>query len=282
MNPLLLTDFYKIGHYQQYPTGTQKVYSNLTARKSRIANVDETVFFGLQYFIKEYLIDRFDRDFFSRPKDEVVAEYRRIISNTIGDLPDYKHIEALHDLGYLPIRIKALPEGAKVPIRVPMLTIENTLDEFYWLTNFIESLMSAILWQPITSATLANEYRKLFRKVLDESIKDSAMVDFMGHDFSFRGMGGLESAILSGMGHLTSFRGTDTIPAIIAMEKYYNTNVEDELVGTSVSATEHSVSSSSIAVEEERIDSVEEEFNEITGKWEIKKILFKDGSSTLL
>lgn len=110
-NPLLLTDFYKIEHYRQYPQGTTMVYSNLTARKSRIPEVDKVVFFGLQYFIKEYLIKQFNEGFFDRPKYEVMEEYRRVVKNTIGDLPSYEHIEKLHDLGYLPIRIKALPEG---------------------------------------------------------------------------------------------------------------------------------------------------------------------------
>ena len=248
MNPLLLTDFYKIGHYLQYPAGTEVVYSNLTARKSRLENVKETIFFGLQAFMLEYLIERFDRDFFNRPKEEVIDEYRRIIKNTIGDLPDYEHIEYLHDLGYLPLLIKAVPEGTHVPIGVPMLTLRNTDPKCYWLTNFVESLLSAQLWLPITSATHANKYRELFNEVLDASIDDTSFVDFMGHDFSFRGMEGLEGSYLSGLGHLTSFAGTDTIPAILAAEKYYGADVEKELVGTSVSATEHSVMSSGTAI----------------------------------
>ncbi|MAR66567.1 MAG: nicotinate phosphoribosyltransferase [Crocinitomicaceae bacterium] len=247
----LLTDFYKIGHINQYPAGTQKVYSNLTARKSRNQDIDKVVFFGLQYFMKKYLVEDFKTNFFSRPLDEVMDEYKRMCQHTIGDLPSYDHIADLHKLGYLPLSIKALPEGSKVPIGVPMLTIENTDDRFFWLTNFIESLMSAIIWQPITCATLANEYRKLFNNYLMESIGSTDFVPFMGHDFSFRGMGGLESACLTGMGHLTSFSGTDTIPAIMCLEKYYNANIENELVGCSVPATEHSVMSSGSAIEGE-------------------------------
>lgn len=250
-NPLLLTDFYKVGHVFQYPQGTTMVYSNLTARKSRIPEVDKVVFFGLQYFIKEYLIKQFKEGFFDRPKEEVMEEYRRIVKNTIGELPSYEHIEKLHDLGYLPIRIKALPEGSKVPIRVAMLTIQNTHEEFAWLTNFLESLMSAILWLPITSATIAYEYKKLFTKYLSETLGDTDFVQWMGHDFSFRGMGGLEAAVLSGMGHLLSFTGTDTIPAILALEEYYGANVERELVGGSVPATEHSVMCAGTGVEGE-------------------------------
>ena len=139
------------------------------------------------------------------------------------------------------IPIKALPEGSRVPMRVPCLTIVNTLPEFYWLTNFFESIMSAVIWQPITSATIAHEYRKILDKYAEETGMLKEFVQWQGHDFSFRGMSSLESAILSGMGHLLSFTGTDTIPAIDAMEQYYNADAEKELIGGSVAATEHSV-----------------------------------------
>jgi len=242
INPLLLTDFYKVGHVFQYPPHTTLVYSNLTPRKSRMSGCDEMVFFGLQYFMKHYLQDYFNREFFSKPKKEVVDSYARCIRTSLGsDLPTYAHIEDLHDLGYLPISIKALPEGATVPMRVPVLTIKNTSPEFYWVTNFLETLMSAVLWQPCTSATIARQYRKLFDHYAEETGTPAEFVQWQGHDFSFRGMSSLESAILSGMGHLLSFTGTDTIPAIDALERYYNADSEKELVGGSVPATEHSV-----------------------------------------
>lgn len=242
INPFLLTDFYKVGHPFQYPKNTTLVYSNLTARKSRLENVNEMVFFGLQYFMKEYLIEYFNESFFKQPKEKVIAAYKRRISAALGgDLPTYSHLEKLHDLGYLPIEIKALPEGSKVPMRVPCLTIVNTLPEFYWLTNFLESLLSAVIWQPCTSATIAHEYRKLLDKYAEETGMPLDFVQWQGHDFSFRGMSSLESAILSGMGHLLSFSGTDTIPAIDALEYYYHANSDTELIGGSVPATEHSV-----------------------------------------
>jgi nicotinamide phosphoribosyltransferase len=242
INPFLLTDFYKVGHPFQYPEKTTLVYSNLTARKSRLVNVNEMVFFGLQYFMKEYLVEYFNESFFQQPKEKVINEYKRRISSALGgDLPTYIHIEKLHDLGYLPIEIKALPEGSKVPMRVPCLTIVNTLPDFYWLTNFLESLLSAVIWQPCTSATIAHEYRKLLDKYAIETGMPLDFVQWQGHDFSFRGMSSLESAILSGMGHLLSFSGTDTIPAIDALEYYYHANSDKELIGGSVPATEHSV-----------------------------------------
>lgn len=242
MNTLHLADGYKVDHRRQYPEGTELVYSNWTPRKSRLGNVDGVVFFGLQYFIKKYLIEDFNTHFFSRPEQEVLAEYRRRISAYLGpDAITYEHIEALHRLGYLPVEIKALPEGTVVPFRVPMFTIRNTIPEFFWITNFLETILSCIIWMPCTSATIAREYRKKLDAYAELSDGDSAFVPWQGHDFSFRGMAGLEAAMLSGAGHLLSFTGTDTIPAIDFMEKYYGADCEKEIVGGSVPATEHSV-----------------------------------------
>jgi nicotinamide phosphoribosyltransferase len=158
-----------------------------------------------------------------------------------SDLPTYKHLEDLHDLGYLPIKIKALPEGSVVPMRVPVLTIVNTHPDFFWLTNFIESLMSCMLWQPCTSASIAYEYRKLLNSYAEKTGIAKEFVQWQGHDFSFRGMSSLESSITSSMAHLLSFTGTDTIPAIDTLEQYYHADAEKELIGGSVPATEHSV-----------------------------------------
>ena len=239
-----LCDFYKIAHRAMYPEGTEVVYSTWTPRTSRIKGVDNVVAFGTQAFIKEYLLDVFQEHFFKRPKADVIAEYKRLIKATLGDPnPETKHLEDLWDLGYLPLSIKALPEGTIVPTRVPVMTIQNTDKRFFWLTNFIESLASCELWQPATSATLAIEYKRLMDKYATQTNPEGlAFTIFQGHDFSMRGMSSLRSAILSGMGHLVGgFAGTDTIPAISAAEYYYNANVETELVGTSVPATEHSI-----------------------------------------
>lgn len=241
-NPMLLCDFYKLSHRSQYPIGTNKVYSTWTCRGSRMTGVDKTLFFGLQKFIKEYLIDYFNVNFFDRPIEEVEADYVRTIKYTLGDNnPETEHIKELHKLGYLPIRIKAFEEGTLIPVRVPSLTIENTEPQFFWITNFLETLMSCELWQSITSATIALEYRKIVEQFADETVGNSDHVGFQCHDFSMRGMSSVSSAINSGIGHLVSFTGTDTVPAILALEKYYNADVEKELVAGSVAATEHSV-----------------------------------------
>ena len=246
LSTMLLCDFYKISHREQYPDLTEVVYSTWTPRASRMNGVNEVVAFGFQAFVKNYLIDFFNENFFSRSKEDVVNEYARIIKNALGvERPDTHHIEDLHDLGHLPLKIKALPEGTLVPLRVPMLTIENTDPRFYWLTNYIETLASCELWQPATSATIAHEYRKILDKYALETAGSTEFVAFQGHDFSMRGMSSLQSAMASGAGHLLSFVGTDTIPALSYAESFYNANVEDAangyILGTSIPATEHSV-----------------------------------------
>lgn len=238
----LLADFYKIAHREMYPKNTQTIYSTWTPRTSRIEGVNEVVVFGLQAFIKNYLIDYFNENFFSVDKTKIVLDYKRVLKFTLG-VPDAdtSHIEVLHDLGYLPLLIKSLDEGTVSPLRVPVMTIQNTDSRFFWLTNYIETLASCELWQASTSATIAREYRKLLEAAALETVGDTGFVQFQGHDFSMRGMGGLHAATNSGMGHLVSFVGTDTIPAIQAAEALYGANIETELVGTSIPASEHSI-----------------------------------------
>jgi nicotinamide phosphoribosyltransferase len=203
--------------------------------------VTEVVAFGLQAFINRYLVDYFNDHFFYRPLDDVLIEYERVVKHCLGvEDPDSSHIKALHELGYLPLLIHAVPEGTLVPLRVPMITIENTLPEFFWLTNYIETLFSTEMWMPSTSATTAFEYRKLLQRYAKETGNED-FVPFQGHDFSMRGMSSVEAAASSGAGHLLSFVGTDSIPAIHFLEAYYDANIELEMVGVSVPATEHSV-----------------------------------------
>ena len=242
MNPLLYTDGYKVDHRRQYPNNTTLVYSNWTPRKSRIEGINEVVFFGLQYFIKKYILEDFATNFFQKPKEEISKKYARRINNYLGENQvGIAHIEALHDLRYLPMVIKALPEGVSVPIRVPMFTMYNTLPEFFWLTNYFETLLSTTVWMPCNSATIAKQYRKILDTYAKETSSIPEFVDWQGHDFSMRGMAGLEAAVVSASGHLLSFTGTDTIPAVDFLEDYYNANSDTELVGGSVAATEHSV-----------------------------------------
>lgn len=240
--PVLLKDGYKSGHVFQYPRDTTLVYSNLTPRSSRVPGVSAVVGFGFQYFAEEYLIRAFHEGFFSLPRAGVLAAYKRRMDHYLGpDAVPVAHIGELHELGYLPLLIKAVPEGTLVPLRVPLLTIRNTDDRFFWLTNMVETLMSNVLWMPITSATTAHHYRLTFDLFARETGADPAFCAWQGHDFSFRGLPGVEAALLSGAAHLLSFTGTDTIPAIDFLEEYYGADCERELIGGSVPATEHSV-----------------------------------------
>lgn len=242
---ILLTDGYKLSHHRQYPDGTSMVYSNWTPRSCKYfpEASEGSVVFGIQYLIKEYLIDRFNKDFFDRPKEEAVNEFIRRVDGYVGiENVGYEHIAKLHDLGYLPVIIKALPEGSVCPIRCPMLTIRNTEPDFYWVTNYLETLISCALWLPCTSATSARLYKKeLKRHASHTGFPEEVNLDFCCHDFSMRGMGSLESAITSGMAHLTSFCGSETIPAIRAAEKYYHAGEFGDTIASTVAATEHSV-----------------------------------------
>lgn len=240
---ILLTDGYKINHHKMYPKGIEMVYSNFTPRSNKFfpEAKDGSVVFGIQYFIKEYLIKQFNENFFNRPRQEVLDEYVNRVKNFTGDT-DCEHIAELYDLGYLPIEIKALPEGSICPIRVPMLTIKNTHPKFAWLTNYLESLMSNVLWMPCTSATGARIAKKQLKAHATKTgFPEEINLNFLCHDFSMRGMSSVESAIVSGMAHMTSFCGTETIPAIRAAEEYYNADSSKELVAATVPATEHSI-----------------------------------------
>ncbi len=247
-NPLTAIDFYKTDHRRQYPEGTTEVYANFTPRSASLAKVlknnydNKIVFFGLQYFIQDFLINSWNEQFFNKDKNKVVAAYKRRMDFSLGkDSIDVSHIAALHDLGYLPIKIKALSEGTRVPIGVPVLTIVNTHPDFFWLTNYIESVISCYLWKPVTSATTAFEYKKLLMQYAEKTGTPKEFVQFQAHDFSFRGMSSLQDSAISGAAHLTSFWGTDTVPGIDLAEDYYYADAEKEMLGCSVPATEHSV-----------------------------------------
>lgn len=243
MNSLLISDAYKQSHRVQYPKGTNLVYSNWTPRSDKHAvTKNGVVVFGVQAFLKK-LNKWFEDGFFNLPKDEVIETFKEGYLGYFGVEPDTKHVEELHDLGYMPIIVKCLPEGSICPIGVPMLTIWNSLPEFYWVTNFLETIMSTELWMPMTSATIAKEYRTILDKWAIETCDNNEHVQFQAHDFSMRGMAGLESAMASGAAHLLSFVGSDTIPAVYYLKEYYNAEPIKEMVGVSIPATEHSVMS---------------------------------------
>lgn len=244
INPLYLTDFYKTSHHEMYPKGTELIFSNFTPRKSRMPGVDHSVFFGLKYFLKEYLTRQFNQHCFTglyegEKVGVIDAKYDYIMKQTLGSNKRYEHITDLLRLNYLPISIYALPEGSVVPNGVPALVMFNTDKRLAWLTNYLETLLSCTLWSACTSATIARQYRLLLDKFAAETSDIPHFVDYQAHDFSMRGMSSVESACISSMAHLQYFGGTDTIPALLYNYEYYG----HDLHVASVPATEHSVMS---------------------------------------
>jgi nicotinamide phosphoribosyltransferase len=247
ITPTLGTDGYKIDHRRQYVPETRMVVSNGTPRKSRVEGVNAVVVFGIQAYVIGTLIEIWNKEFFQANIDDITEEFMEemaeyTMSRKFAEDIGVEHWRALHKLGYLPLEIKSLPEGSLCPIRVPAFTVRNTHDDFYWLTNFIETDMSSETWMPSTSATTAYHYRKIFTRYAELTGTPLAFVGFQGHDFSYRGMPGRQAAQLSGAGHLTSFYGTDTIPAIKWLKKYYKAKATPLIpIGCSVFATEHAV-----------------------------------------
>jgi len=240
MNASTLIDFYKADHRRQYPDDTTLVFSNFTPRSSRLPHIDSVVLWGLQYYVTHYLDNLWQTSFFQRPKQEVLDHYKKLMEHA-GFFFDLDHMAALHDYGRLPINVLALPEGSRCPLKVPMLVMWNSQADFGWLTNYLESNISNVLWKPCTAATIADSYRVMLDHYMQWTGGPAEFVDFQAHDFSYRGLSGTEDSYLVGSGHLLSFTGTDSVPALEFVGEYYNAFEDGSLVGGSVPATEHSV-----------------------------------------
>jgi nicotinamide phosphoribosyltransferase len=258
--PFNLADFYKTGHPSMYPAETTKLVANFTPRSAKYAPVlpqlfdGKVVWFGLQGFITEYLIGLFGREFFGVGTKQAVRKFKRRMDTALGqDTVPTDKLEALHDLGYLPLEIRALPEGARVNIKVPPVVFINTHPDFPWLATYFETIFSCENWKPSTVATIAFEFRKLLTYFAEVTGAPKEFIDWQGHDFSMRGMSGVHDAMRCGAGHLLSFTGTDTIPAIDYAEDFYGANADTELVGGSIPATEHSVMTLRILLTQQRL-----------------------------
>lgn len=228
-NIVLQTDSYKLTHWKQYPPGTQHVYSYL---ESRGGQFDNTVFFGLQYYLDRYL-----RGEVVFKEDIEEAEYfceRHFGTDTVFNSDGWRSLLKKHD-GTLPVRIRAVDEGTVVSTGNVLMTVENTDPEFYWLTNYLETLLLKV-WYPITVATQSREIKKSILEALEKS-GDPAGIDFKLHDFGYRGVSSEESAAIGAAAHLINFKGTDTIPGIDLLENYYEAQ---EMPGFSIPAAEHS------------------------------------------
>ena len=159
-------DVYKEFHSRAYHPDVSEVYANFTSRSGKLSNIknnDKVTFVGLQYFIKSYLQEEWSI-FFNAEKTVAVENHKRIMSSMLGYSVNVKYLEDLHDLGYLPLRIKALPEGTLVPYLVPPITIVNTIEGFQWLPNMIETVLSCENWPIQTSATTSVAYLKVFKE----------------------------------------------------------------------------------------------------------------------
>ncbi len=228
MNLILLTDSYKVSHYKQYPKGTTKIVSYFESRGGKF---NEVCFFGLQYFIKKYLIGQVIS---KEMIDEAQDIYNLHFNNSkIFERELWEYILKEHG-GKLPIEIKALPEGIVLPYKNALFTMENTDPKCYWLTNFLETLLVQ-MWYPITVATNSREQKKIIHEYLDKT-GDIGGIDFKLHDFGFRGVSSVETAGIGAAAHLTQFLGTDTVAALTVARKYYNC----KCAGYSIPASEHS------------------------------------------
>lgn len=250
LNAATVTDGYKVAHGSMYADGTTKVYSNLTPRSDKIYARNATefydgnlVFVGAQGAVQE-IKELWDDSFFSKPKDKVIGKYAARMAGYLGgEVAATQQLSDLHDIGYLPLVFKALPEGSLVPMGVPVITITNTLPSAFWLVNYLETVISNLTWKTATNATIAREYKKICQHFATLTGTDDFTVSIQCHDFSERGMSGPEDAARAGFAHLTSFIGTDTLPAMDYAEDYYDA---EGLIAISVPATEHAVATNNI------------------------------------
>lgn len=247
---ILFADWYKPSHISMYNRSSEYVQDNMTPRSSKhFAHFSDkntkVMSAGLQGFTKWFLIDMFNQSFFNRPKAEVIAEFKEVCDLAIGpDMVETWGFEKLHDLGYLPVEIRALPEGTLSPVQVPLFTIQNTHPDFYWLPNYLESVISSENWKTITTATIFWQYRKLAELWAEKTCDNNLHVPFQIHCFAYRGQAGTHDAAQSEFGQLMNSQGTDTIPAILYANRYYG--MKGKFVSGSIPASEHSVATTNI------------------------------------
>jgi len=224
-NLILNTDSYKVSMFKQYPAGTTGVYSYIESRGGRY---DRTVFFGLQAFIKEYLLDPISQ------ADIDIAEEILTAHGVPFNRAGWQYILDQHR-GYLPVVIRAVPEGTVVPVRNVLATIENTDPECFWLTTWLETALLRAVWYGTTVATQSYTIKQVILDYLERT-GDPTTIDFKLHDFGARGVSSMESAGIGGAAHLVNFMGTDTITGVLFAREYYNAGIS----GFSIPAAEHS------------------------------------------
>jgi nicotinamide phosphoribosyltransferase len=240
-NPIIGTDSYKVSHYKQYPPGTGIIDSYFECRgmSKRMQEIHDlavgpsapmdAIFFGaLQYYLPQML---------RRITKEDIAEAAELFAAHFGTLDffnrdGWERILNKHG-GHLPLRVRAIPEGTRLPVSNALLTVQNLDDELPWLTNYTETRLSHI-WYPTTVATLSYYCRQIILKWLEKNGTPSE-IDFKLHDFGYRGVECEQAAAVGGLAHLLNFKGTDTMAALALGKKYYKT-----MPGFSIPAAEHS------------------------------------------
>ena len=242
---LFYSDGYKIGHKRMLAPGTVRLAGTWIPRSVKYApkGIKKILSFGQQLVVR-WLHDEYQEHFFNLPVDAAL-QFAKDMSLYLGMEFDGAHFTALHNLGYLPIRIKSLPEGIETLPNVPHMTFINTVDGFAWLTLYLETIISSLAWKPSTSATIALQYRRnLVNWVMKTDPSSAFLIPFLCHDFSARGLSPWDM-LSSGLGHASSFRGSDTI-VVIPAARYFYGEPENEVCINSVNASEHSVSTTCI------------------------------------
>ena len=261
---ILLSDTYKQVHHNMFPKGLTKLVSYWTPRRSMLKEQEHMVFFGLQAFIKEYLLICFEKYFFKMDTYEIADCYTYNMNIQLGmDNYDIGPILALHKLGYLPIQIRALPEGTLVPMGVPCIEITNTHPDFAWVVQWIECILQVELWKPCAHATIGYMYREAanywYKKTCDSNLKPEMACS----DFGMRGMSCMEEATRCSAAWLLSFDKTSTIPAIDYLDEYYDAWCGGSKIGIGAISTEHSVMASNYAVDGDEITFVKRLLTEL-------------------
>lgn len=250
MNPMFKTDSYKFSHKDMFVPNTNLVYSHVTPRNNKYLKdmypdiPDTVIVFGLQYVVRSLKKD-WDDNFFAKPWVEIEKEAFSILGPHLGkpDVSFLDNFKQLHELGYLPIRIKGIPELTELPLNIPIATIQNTHPDFFWLTNDLEPVILGQIYTPLTVATIGRLLAKLRDNYFDLSCEDNdPFRDFALHDFSFRGHPSWESALQASIAFSLYTKGTDTVVGLKGMVDYYGATE----TCYSLSATEHSLTSQGI------------------------------------
>ena len=246
MNPFLLTDFYKLTHILQYRPELRELTSYLTPRGSRLKGVDKVVFFGLSAYVHSYVVENFNKNFFNRNFEYCESEIREVLELGLGysdEMIDKTIVEikSLHNLGYLPVEIKAVAEGTLVPMGVPCLEIKSTNPCYFWVGQALEASLSAAIWHPMVSATIAREYRKIAREAFAKTVENGIDERTAMCDFSMRGQESNESAVNASVAWLTSMWNSSTVAARKHIQNVYG-KCDGNVRG--LTSTEHSVMTS--------------------------------------